>query len=695
MTSRYFRRTSAASAVVVAVVILCTSRPNAQQNRAEIALRAAIETETVKGDLAGAIQQYKRIAESADRATAAKALVRMAGCYEKLGDPAANRVYQRIVSEYSDQSGEASEARAHLGASESTLRAGGTMLRTVWTGGKVDGTASISPDGRYVTFSDRDTGDLALHDLTTGTDRRLTNKGSWLQSSALAEDSVVSRDGKYVAYAWCDCRNRYSLRMLPVRGDATAQPRVVYDNESTAWIAPFDWSPDGKRIAVQLLRQDDRTAQIGWVTVDDGSLHVLKSIDWRRSGKVLFSPDGKYLAYDLPVDDTTQRDVFLIALDGSRELPIAASPARDVVVGWAPDGSRLLFASDRSGSASLWAISIRDGRPIGSPELIKADIGDVGQKSLGLTATGTLLVATPVGGVDVYVGSLDFSSGDVAANAVRTGDKLVGFNRQPDWSPDGTLLAYVSSRAANGRDTTTIAIQSAESGKLIRQIQPQLSYAEFPRWTPEGQGLVVYGWDLKGGVGVYRIDAQSGKTARIAEGDLHGPQMSNDGTKLYATRLGPRMALVEVDVTSGKQRAIVEDDDLSPPALSPDGRWLAVRASDPSAKSSAILLVSADSADTRELSKLNQPESFVGNVSWMADGRSVVVRRTRRGSSPELLLIPLDASRARKLEIAVPAVAAAPVRMHPDGRRIAFTAGQVRWEISALENFLPAPTLSK
>jgi Tol biopolymer transport system component len=680
--------------LTLGVLLVWSAGPFAEQTREDVALRAAIETEMVKGDLKAAIDQYKKVIAAGDRTVAVKALLHIAECYQKLGDAQAQDFYERVVREYPDQK-EAAIARARLDASGSARHTTATTLRTVWTGPKVDPNGAVSPDGRLLTFSDWDTGDLAIHDLTTGSDRRLTNKGSWAQSSALAEDSVVSRDGKYVAYAWCDCRNRYSLRMLPVRGDATAQPRVVYDNESIAWIAPFDWSPDGKRIAVQLLRQDDRTAQLGWVTVDDGSLHVLKSIDWRRSGKLLFSPDGKYLAYDLPVDDTTQRDVFLIALDGSRELPIAASPARDVVVGWAPDGSRLLFASDRSGSASLWAISIRDGRPIGSPELIKADIGDVGQKSLGLTAAGTLLVATPVGGVDIYVGSLDVSSGDVAVNAVRTGDKLVGFNRQPDWSPDGTLLAYVSSRAANGRDTTTIAIQSAESGKVIRQIQPQLSYAEFPRWTPDGQSLIVYGWDLKGGVGVYRIDAQSGKTVRIVEGDLHGPQMSNDNTKLYATRLGPRMALVEVGVTSGRQREIVEGDDLSPPALSPDGRWLAVRASEPSAKSSAILLTSVDSGDIRELSRLNQPQSFVGNVSWVADGRSLVVRRTRPGSPPELLLMPLDGSEARKLQISVPAVTTAPVRVHPDGRRIAVTAGQNRWEVLALENFLPAPTASK
>src|SRR5262249_47757113 len=158
----------------------------------------------------------------------------------------------------------AATARGRLAAADSAARSDGATLRTIWTGPKVDPTGSISPDGRFVTFSDRETGDLAIHDLMTGADRRLTNKGSWEQSSALAEESVVSRDGKYVAYAWCECQHRYSLRVVDARVRATPQPRVLYDNEAVAWIAPFDWSPDGSRIAVQLLRQDDRTAQIGW-----------------------------------------------------------------------------------------------------------------------------------------------------------------------------------------------------------------------------------------------------------------------------------------------------------------------------------------------------------------------------------------------------------------------------------------------
>src|SRR5690349_18706522 len=73
------------------------------QPKPDVALRAAMETETVRGDLKGAIEQYKRIAQGNDRASAAKALVRMGECYTKLGDAEARNIYQRVLREYSDQ----------------------------------------------------------------------------------------------------------------------------------------------------------------------------------------------------------------------------------------------------------------------------------------------------------------------------------------------------------------------------------------------------------------------------------------------------------------------------------------------------------------------------------------------------------------------------------------------------------------
>jgi Tol biopolymer transport system component len=123
---------------------------------------------------------------------------------------------------------------------------------------------------------------------------------------------------------------------------------------------------------------------------------VLKSLDWYEYKKkkdrwsiMSFSPDGKYLAYDLAADSKTgPRDVLVVAVDSSRETAVVVHPSDDTLAGWSPDGRQLLFLSDRAGSRGLWSQAIVDGRPQGAAELIKGDLGT--SRSMGITASGAL-----------------------------------------------------------------------------------------------------------------------------------------------------------------------------------------------------------------------------------------------------------------------------------------------------------------
>jgi Tol biopolymer transport system component len=347
--------------------------------------------ERSEGKLDDAMQLYRRAAEAAgkDRALAAKALVQLAACYEKLGNLESRRIYERVLREYADQKEAVATARARLGG-DAAARNLGPATRRMWTlpprGEIYSGT--VTHDGRYVAFVDwapEHHGDLFLHDLMTGASRRLTNTagpGSPSPDDQFAEEYSISRDGKQLAYTWFDGKkDRYELRIIDLQGTGIPQFRRLFDNEDIFWIAPYDWSPDGKSLAVSLHRRD-RSAQIGLVTVPEGSLRVLKSVDWRGPSKMFFSADGRYLAYDIPARETSvQRDVFLLAIDGSSEIPAVAHAANDELMGWSPDGKRLLFTSDRTGSPGLWTATFMDGKPQGGPELVKRDIGEL--NSLG------------------------------------------------------------------------------------------------------------------------------------------------------------------------------------------------------------------------------------------------------------------------------------------------------------------------
>ena len=230
-------------AVAIVAGLLTASSAIAQKDdQAEVLMQAAHQKQLVEGQLEEAIQLYKRIVQehSGNHAVAAKALLEMGQCYEKLGNTEARKAYERVLRDYADQNEAAAQARTRLAAlsGNAASRSSEMVTRRVWAGSDVDVLGSLSPDGRYLSCVDWTTGDLALRDLATGKMRRLTNEGS----STEIRFSAISPDGKEVAYDWFNKGGSPDLRVVRLDGSA---PRVLYSDKG-ALAFPTDWSPDGK-----------------------------------------------------------------------------------------------------------------------------------------------------------------------------------------------------------------------------------------------------------------------------------------------------------------------------------------------------------------------------------------------------------------------------------------------------------------
>ena len=426
--------TAILAAVLVAILVA-----GAQTNdEAERMFKAAKNAALVDGDLKAAIEQYDTIVakySKSDRAVTANALVLMAECYTKLGDAESRKIYERVVKDYSDQKQAVAVAQARLAEGDPTESIKGD--RVVWAGeNALHVWGSVSRDGRYVSYTDWwYTGNLMLRDLSSGMSRPLTPKKDW-EGEGSAISSTFSPDGKRVAYAWTNYEPRQAeVRIVDIEGTGVPEPRTVLSSEEMRGILPFDWSSDGEWLAVSVGRKDN-SGQIGVLKVSDGSLRLLKTFGWRGPDKLFFSPDGKYIAYDLPADEAVaQRDVFVIAVDGGSETKVVVGPASDVVMGWSPDGNQLLFASDRTGSNALWALPMAAGKPQGAPALLKPDIGPV--SSLGLTASGALHVFKDTSTLALHIAPIDLEAGKLGTPVVESYRAA-----RPDWSRDGKYLAY-------------------------------------------------------------------------------------------------------------------------------------------------------------------------------------------------------------------------------------------------------------
>jgi tricorn protease len=377
-------------------------------------------------------------------------------------------------------------------------------------------------------------------------------------------------------------------------------------------------------------------------------------------------------------------------------------------MGWSPDGRFLLFASDRSGSMSLWALPFRAGKPQGAPELLKSDIGTF-ESSMGITAAGALYFGKTGRSNSVEVASVDWAAGKLLTPLpVR---RFVGYS--PSWSSDGKFLACVSMSGPSGA-SKVLAMFSLDTGQVVRESHPKMGFVRSAQLAPDGRSFAVQGTDLKGRGGIFQVEALSGEVTSIAVEERRGegrpeslvnPAWSPDGKKLYYQKLSPvpqqgrSIAFIEKDLVSGKEREIIRRTNLGAMRISPDGRYIVTPSTDPASKSATVLLIPLDGGEPRELLRVPQP-SQLRVPGWEPDGRAVIVWKiptnestvTDANSSNEVWRIPIGAEPPRKLEIDMRTLkASGPVAFSPDGRHLAYpVTGESTSKVSVVENILSA-----
>jgi hypothetical protein len=234
---------------LILVLVLASS---ALAQAPEAMLRAAMDKESVDGDLKAAIEQYKKIVSSkgANREVVAKALVRLGACYERQGDAEARKAYERVVREFGEQADSVRQAQARLAAGRS-VPASGVSVRHVWDGPSTSYTGGeISPDGRYFAYADWGNGDLAVRDLSAGATRLITHMPTG--NSDGVEGPCWSHDGKRIAHSFEN--PQWHIRV--VNADGTGMRTLYKAATDEGWAYAVSWSADDKRILADVQQKD-------------------------------------------------------------------------------------------------------------------------------------------------------------------------------------------------------------------------------------------------------------------------------------------------------------------------------------------------------------------------------------------------------------------------------------------------------
>ena len=185
------------------------------------------------------------------------------------------------------------------------------------------------------------------------------------------------------------------------------------------------------------------------------------------------------------------------------------------------------------------------------------------------------------------------------------------------------------------------------------------------RWSPDGKALLVSGSDNKGRGGLYIIDPRTSEVKPLVS-ESGAPFAGfeavwpNGGGVVYYVRGGEVRSR---EIASGRETTVYRGEQVRHLAASPDGKLLAV------GSGGRIVFVPAAGGEPRSI-------AFEGltELEW---GRTLIA-----GKGAELWRIPIDGDAPEKLDS--PGNRNGGFSLHPDGERLALTAGDQKSEVWAL-----------
>jgi Tol biopolymer transport system component len=264
--------------------------------------------EQVDGDIKTAIAAYQKIAadKSAPREVRAKALLHLAGCYEKQGQQAQG-VYRQIVRDFADQPA-ATQARARLAAlkQDDHPAAPATMTqRQIEKAGRAFGEGDT--DGHRVVYLNDKTGELISGDLA-GNSKRVIFKPKLGDSPGWSP----SRDFSMV-FLHLHPKPGQPQILAVVNTDGTGYREIArLDAEPYCWPT---WSWDNRYLLCS--ESQNGTSRLLRISVADGQTRELLNLK-TAAEKASFSPDGHFVAYQ--VQPTSDADavsrIFVLPAEG-------------------------------------------------------------------------------------------------------------------------------------------------------------------------------------------------------------------------------------------------------------------------------------------------------------------------------------------------------------------------------------------
>ncbi|WP_375751169.1 hypothetical protein [Vibrio sp. HN007] len=257
------------------------------------------------------------------------------------------------------------------------------------------------------------------------------------------------------------------------------------------------------------------------IYLSDGSGKVVQQLTNNASEDYLasWSPNGSEIVFTSNRDNGDS-EIYVMNADGSNQINISNRRGHDANAVWSPDGEQIVFCSDREGSINLYIVDKK------------------GKNLRRLTD------------VEVEAG-------------------------HPTWSPDGQWIAYFE---FDRNQKSNVVLISADGAKTMRVTdKPKLEGTSID-WSPDSK-KIVYDSRRKRVFDIYKYDLVTGKEYQLT--DLStvdtSPKWSRDGREIVflSARGGEKnqLFIMGEDGSSPRNLGLPQAQDKEP-SISSDGSYI-------------------------------------------------------------------------------------------------------------------------
>jgi Tol biopolymer transport system component len=430
---------------------------------------------------------------------------------------------------------------------------------------------TFSPDDSAVAFAwngqAQDNYDIYTLRIGDPGPRRLTDDPSPEYSP------VWSPNGRSIAFIRARSGQIPEVILLdPISGAQRklAEARIVVNPQHHR----LDWSVDSRWVVISEWTPSGGSDRIYAINVDDGQQFALTSPPKASfDGSPAISPDGKFLAF---IRDASQFSSSLMVIPlGPGMKPIGTERRIDLpefgkatslnYPAWSSSSEVVLNVWNGQQNRRLYQVSTSSHR---APVLL-GELGD----QIGLHAisrSGRKLVYSR-GVFDTNIWQYELTAqGGTMGNRLLIGSSR--FDQQPAISPDGTRIAFETTRS--GFSEVWVSLRDGSNAVPLTHFQ---AFAGSPRWSPDGTFIVFDGSrDDRTDADIYVVPSNGGEPRRVTKDPAADfmPSWATDGQSIYfcSTRTGHE-EIWNIPVSGGEAKRITTHGGFES-VPSPDGQWL-------------------------------------------------------------------------------------------------------------------------